>query len=71
MREEILPNEYKNLYKRFQILGDFWLSDAEILSSRITKKTIASYSELLIQVISPYLTSKRQKEYYSVLNNKK
>jgi AcrR family transcriptional regulator len=68
MRNEILPNEYKNLYKRFQILGDFWISDAEILNYKITKKTISTYSEILTQTIFPYLTSKGQKEYRSIVS---
>jgi AcrR family transcriptional regulator len=69
MRKEILPNEYKNLYKRFQILGDFWISDAEILNSNITKKTILTYSVILIQAIFPYLTIMGQKEYHSIVSD--
>jgi hypothetical protein len=68
MRKEILPNEYKNLYKRFQILGDFWISDAEILNSNITKKTILTYSVILTQAIFPYLTIMGQKEYHSIVS---
>ncbi len=68
MRKEILPNEYKNLYKRFQILGDFWISDAEI-NTKITGKTILKYSEILIQAIYPYLTEKGQKNYHSILSS--
>ena len=68
MRNEILPNEHKNLYKRFQILSDFWISDAEILNSKITKKTISTYSVILIQAIFPYLTLKGQKEYHSIVS---
>jgi AcrR family transcriptional regulator len=68
MRKEVLPNEYKNLYKRFQILGDFWISDAEILNSNITKKTILTYSVILTQAIFPYLTLKGQKEYHSIVS---
>jgi hypothetical protein len=69
MRKEILPNEYKNLYKRFQILGDFWISDAEILNSNITKKTILTYSVILTQAIFPYLTIMGQKEYHSIVSD--
>lgn len=69
MRKEILPNEYKNLYKRFQILGDFWISDAEIFNSSITKKTISTYSVILTQAIFPYLTSEGQKMYHSIVSN--
>ena len=67
MRKEVLPNEYKNLYKRFQILGDFWISDAEISNSKITKETISKYSAILTQAIYPYLTVSGQKEYRSIL----
>jgi len=67
MRKEVLPNEYKNLYKRFQILGDFWISDAEISNSKITKATISKYSAILTQAIYPYLTVSGQKEYRSIL----
>ena len=69
MRKEILPNEYKFLYKRFQILGDFWISDAEIFNPKITKKIISTYSNILTQAIFPYLTLKGQKKYYSIVSS--
>ncbi len=69
MRKEVLSNEYKNLYKRFQMLSEFWISDAEILNSKITKKTILNYSMILTQAIFPYLTSKGQKEYHSLVGS--
>ncbi len=68
MRKELLPNEYKYLYKRFQILGDFWISDAEIRTQKITKKTISVYLEILTQAIYPYLTAKGQKEYHAIFS---
>jgi AcrR family transcriptional regulator len=68
MRKEVLPNEYKNLYKRFQMLSEFWISDAEIHNSKIIKKTISTYSVILTQAIFPYLTLKGQKEYYSIVS---
>jgi AcrR family transcriptional regulator len=68
MRKEVLPNEYKNLYKRFQMLSEFWISDAEIHNSKIIKKTISTYSVILIQAIFPYLTLKGQKEYHSIVS---
>jgi AcrR family transcriptional regulator len=68
MRKEILPNEYKNLYKRFQMLSEFWISDAEIHNSKIIKKTISNYSVILTQAIFPYLTLKGQKEYHSIVS---
>ena len=68
MRKEVLPTEYKNLYKRFQMLSEFWISDAEIHNSKIIKKTISTYSVILTQAIFPYLTLKGQKEYHSIVS---
>ena len=68
MRKEVLPNEYKNLYKRFQMLSEFWISDAEIRDTNLTKKTISLYSEILTQSIFSYLTLKGQKEYLSIVS---
>ena len=63
MRAEQLPNEYQYLYTRFQILGDFWISSAEVSNSKITKRTIATYQEIIAQMIYPYLTAKGRKAY--------
>ena len=67
MRKEILQDEYNYLYKRFSILGNFWISEAEVQNSKLTKKMIASYSIILLQAIYPYLTLKGQKEYNSII----
>ena len=64
MRKEILPNEYNNLYKRFQILGDFWISSAETKKQPLTKNSVPIYSELMSQTIFPYLTTNGQKKYH-------
>ncbi|WP_458626741.1 TetR/AcrR family transcriptional regulator [Winogradskyella sp. PC D3.3] len=69
IREEILPNEYKNLYKRLQLLSDFWISDAEIFHSELTKKSISKYSVILMQSIFPYLTLKGQNEYKLIVSD--
>jgi AcrR family transcriptional regulator len=68
MRKEILPNEYKNLYKRLQILGDFWISSAETESHVLNKKVISKYSKLINQAIFPYLTAKGQKQFVSIVS---
>ncbi|MFT5824081.1 MAG: AcrR family transcriptional regulator [Crocinitomix sp.] len=66
MRSERLENEYYNLYKRIQILGDFWIGSAEIERSRIVKKTIVEYLEIIMQSIYPYLTEKGVNQYSSL-----
>ena len=68
MRKEMLQDEYNYLYKRFSILGNFWISEAEVQNSKLTKKMIASYSIILLQAIYPYLTLKGQKEYNSIIS---
>jgi AcrR family transcriptional regulator len=65
LRKEVLPNEYSFLYKRFQILGDFWISSAEVTKSGLNKKMIKEYSEIINQSIFPYLTDSGKKEYLS------
>ncbi len=67
MRQEILPNEYKNLYKRIQVYGDFWISDAQNNHTNLSKRLLHNYSITLLQSIFPYLTPKGQREYQSVL----
>ncbi|MEO9891052.1 TetR/AcrR family transcriptional regulator [Aurantibacter sp.] len=66
MRNEALQDEYNYLYKRFSILGNFWISEAEIQNSKLTKKMIATYAVILFQAIYPYLTLEGQKEYNSI-----
>jgi AcrR family transcriptional regulator len=66
MREARLPKEYFYLYKRIQIFGDFWMSSAEIEKTKITKKTIEEYLEIIIQSIYPYLTEKGIGQYDSL-----
>ena len=63
MREEQLPNEYLFLYKRFQILGDFWISSATVVKTQLTQDTIQEYSKILGQAIYPYLTDKGKMEF--------
>jgi len=63
LRPEILPNEYVFLYRRFRILGDFWISSAQVTHQRISKKIILEYSEIINQSIYPYLTEKGKVAY--------
>lgn len=67
LRKEVLPNEYLFLYKRIQILGDFWISSAEITKPRLNKKMIKEYSEIINQTIFPYLTDVGKKEYCEIM----
>ncbi len=63
IREEQLPNEYKNLYKRSHILADFWIASAQIQNKEITSNSIHEYFNIMIQGLFPYLTDKGQNLY--------
>jgi AcrR family transcriptional regulator len=56
LRKEVLTNEYLFLYKRIQILGDFWISSAQVTKKELNKTIIKEYSEIINQSIYPYLT---------------
>jgi AcrR family transcriptional regulator len=63
LQKEELPNDYLFLYKRIQILGDFWLSSAETTTKKLNKKMVQDYSTIINQSIFPYLTEMGKKEY--------
>ena len=63
IRLEMIKNEYLNLYKRVQIVGDFWISSVIIASNSVTEETILGYTEIMNQTIFPYLTEKGRQEY--------
>ena len=65
MRREELPNEYLNLFRRMQLIGDFWLPYTEIRNNSITKEAEADYLEMLLQMVYPYLTEKGKKELFA------
>lgn len=65
-REPLFSNEYDNLFKRFQILSDFWMSSVVVEQGKITKDLVNQYAEIIYQSIFPYLTIKGQELYKSV-----
>lgn len=67
LRKPLLENEYENLYKRTQIMSDFWFSYVIISSQNISKSSIKDYSKLINQNIFPYLTKKGRLHYQAIL----
>ncbi|GAA4968295.1 TetR/AcrR family transcriptional regulator [Algibacter aquimarinus] len=66
LRQPIFLNEYNNLFKRFQILSDFWMSSVVVERGKITKASVDEYSEIIYQSIFPYLTLKGQEQFKSL-----
>ena len=68
MRDEMIVNEYENLFIRFQIISDFWISAANIQASKISDQVVLQYFEIICQTIFPYLTKKGKEEYIRLYN---
>lgn len=60
LREEAFPGQFLQLYKRIQILNDFFLSHAEI-RNELDRRTVAeNYVEMIATELYPYLSERIQ-----------
>lgn len=62
-REELLKDEYRNLFKRIELISNFWFSSILIQKAALSKKAVSDYAVLLSQTMYPYLTEKAKKQY--------
>ncbi len=69
IRPEAFSNEYANVYKRIQILSDFWISSQSIESTTIDITMKQKYAQLILETIYPYLLEKGINEYKAILKN--
>ncbi|WP_109852115.1 TetR/AcrR family transcriptional regulator [Aquimarina sp. AU58] len=65
-REELLKNEYHSLFKRIEVISNFWFSSILIQADVLSKESIEQYSLLISQSIYPYLTDKAKKQYSTI-----
>jgi len=68
IRKEILKNEYKNLYKRTEVISNYWFSSVLIQDEVLSKQSIDEYVLLIKQSIYPYLTEVAKKQYASMFS---
>ena len=68
---EELPHEYEYLYKRLQILINFWISNSATAKETLSKKSITYYYDVIGQSLYPYLTPQGKAEYLLYINAKK
>ncbi|WP_347070130.1 TetR/AcrR family transcriptional regulator [Flavobacterium sp. WV_118_3] len=66
-REAELPDEYEMLYKRIQIILDFYLSAEEITENAIGYRPMGNHTLLFMHSIYPYLTLKGKKQFQEIL----
>lgn len=61
MLPEAYPDQWKSLILRINLLGDFWISSAEILDSELSKEEqFQKYYLAIMEEMYPYLTPKAQ-----------
>jgi AcrR family transcriptional regulator len=65
-REELLKNEYRCLFKRIEVISNFWFSSILIQADVLPKESIQEYSILISQSIYPYLTDEAKNEYVNI-----
>jgi len=67
-RKELLEGEYKNLYKRTEVISNFWFSSILIQDEVLSEQAINEYAILMKQSIFPYLTDLSKKQYSGFFN---
>jgi AcrR family transcriptional regulator len=65
-REELLKNEYRCLFKRIEVISNFWFSSILIQADVLSKESIQEYSILISQSIYPYLTDEGKNQYVNI-----
>ncbi len=66
LRSELLKNEYQTLFKKIELVSNFWFSSILIKSNQLQKKSIIEFSILISHSIFPYLTGKGRKRYAQI-----
>lgn len=59
---ELFKNDYHMIIKQFYLIGDFWISEAEILFEGNDVEKLHYYHNLAINFFTPYFTEKSIKE---------
>ena len=67
LQDEHFKNQYLHVYRRWEILGNFWLASAFTKEKTISECILTEYFEITCQSIYPYLTKKGIKAYQSII----
>ena len=65
--DESYPDQYLFLYKRMQIITDFWLPYSEINNLKKRKETTNAYLKIILTELFPYFTEKFKLEITSFI----
>ena len=67
LQPERLPGQYGHFITQFYIVGDFWISEAEILFEGPDNEKIPYYTRLAQAMLLPYLTERGLAEFEKLL----
>ena len=68
LRERIFLEQRESIIRQFYIVGDFWLSEAEILFEGSDEEKLNHYSMLGMHFFYPYLSEKGLGEFKGLFN---
>lgn len=63
MQQESFPDQYENLFTRFNILGDFWIASAEIHSDLPDAEKPAWFALVMLESVFPLFTETGKAEF--------
>lgn len=66
LQPEPVPGQFDRLIDQMSLIGDFWISSAEILYQGDPADELAHYQQLLTSLIVPYLTPKGREEWQKI-----
>ncbi|MEQ8928045.1 MAG: TetR/AcrR family transcriptional regulator [Fulvivirga sp.] len=69
LRPEAFPGQFRNLYKKIQILTDFWISYKSLEGKFDAADIQKSYLQMIQETIFPHMSDEYQKEWISTLSN--
>jgi AcrR family transcriptional regulator len=67
IRQEEIQGQYEKLIDQFYIIGDFWVSEAEILFEGTDEQKLTYYTQIAFGLIIPYFTPEGILAYQQLL----
>jgi len=68
IRQPEFKDEYKRLHKRIVIIREGWINNLDLIDMS-QEEGIAYFSDLIFEILYPYLTKKGKKEYHEIISN--
>ncbi len=69
--EEMYSDLYVLLYKRLQIISDFWIPYSEINNKKRREEVVNGYLKIVLSEIYPYFSDKFKPQILVLLTNNK